>query len=735
MVPNILMSRNDGLGARLIPLLSALRLARLTGAKLRVYWPSHDVRTNVSRFASLFAPDFSQGCFIDEAEFRQRRLSVIPAHRFQALTPAAFIAHADPAADYFIEEATGPISLAGEDPAEVARDYRAAMGLIAFTPKVRDYMARIDAAFAGRQVTAYHIRHGDVTSSYRARGKAWPNKYVPPEIYLEHMRQSGTGPDRPALLISDTPASIDWLAARQPGTLRLGDLIRLEDLESLQFDFLELYAMSRAALIVAPEMSGFSRVAAAIGAVPIEDVGQSLTPEAMARAMTTLQTRLDQAPESFLNDGEIAQATVHLRRWLNGQDRPADLSDMLDRHLDQGNTVPLLYRMRAEDAYRAGDVATLAETGRQARDAMIPLPHVLGEIDTMQALLHLRAGEVGAATPLLRRALYHWPMQGFAAEAMRHWLLADPRPAEPFYPFEPQVLDLASLSRGEPQKRVDMRSLVWEIRHFLSNTFRGPLVAASAGDELRARVLEVEAQDGIRGTPAERSLKSFRSQIEMEGPDPESALALSEEMARDAPLAEHRWPAQRFALNLMHMRIYQRARYWVLRLAQHWPDEPVYSGCLASTIMREHENEIALFHFERANPTGRMPFPVFIPRHAQLLDRLKREDEAEALYDRLLVETGWAEMHLTAAVRRALRQNRPFPHLDRLTRLADEAGPHRAAGALVAQLLYRDGQIDEARRRAQAALDGGGVPVGDLRGVQAVLGIATEDDDKADPHD
>ena len=141
-------------------------------------------------------------------------------------------------------------------------------------------------------------------------------------------------------------------------------------------------------------------------------------------------------------------------------------------------------------------------------------------------------------------------------------------------------------------------------------------------------------------------------------------------------------------------------------------------------------NEIALTHFEHANPPGQVRYPIFIARHIQLLDRLKREDEAEAFYDLLLEESGWAELHLSACVRRALRQNRPFPHLERLTRLADEAGPHRAAGALVAQLLHRDGRIDEARARAQTALDGGGVPPGDLHGIRAVLGLASSEPEK-----
>lgn len=728
MVPNILMSRNDGLGARLIPLLSALRLAQATGAKLRVHWPSQDKRANVSHYHGLFAPEFCAQYFISDDEARTRRLRIIAANRFQRLTPEEFIAQADPDYDYFIEETGGPAALQGEDPAEVARQYRAAMGLIRFTPRIHEMMGQIDAAFAGRRVTAYHIRHGDVTSSYRARGKAWPNKYVPPEIYLEHMRQSGTGPDQPALLISDTPASIDWLADRQPGILRLPDLIRLDDLDSLQFDFLELYAMSRAALIVAPEMSGFSRVAAAIGAVPIQDVGQSLDDSAMAAAMTALQQRLRDDPGSFLNDGEIAQSTVHLRRWLDRQDQPGDLSDLLDEQLDQGNTVPLIYRLRAEDAYRAGDVATLGGIADQARDAMIPLPHVLSEIDTMQALLQLRAGQADAATILLRRALYHWPMQAFASEAVRHWLLADPRPAQPFYPFEPLVLDLVSLSRGEPQKRVDMRSLVWEIRQFLSSTFRGPLIAGGADADLRDRVLAVETQDGIRGTAAERSLKSFRSLIEIEGPDPASALALSREMAHDAPVAQNRWAVQRFAVNLLQRHKFQRARYWFAQLVEAFPDEPVYSGYLAATIMRDGENQIALTHFQCANPADEpLRYPIFAARQVQLLDRLKREDDADALYQQLLIATGWAETHLTGAVQRALRLGRPFPHLDRLSRLADEAGQHRSAGALVAQLLYREGRYDEARRHAQAALDGGAASAATVAELRALLeATATE---------
>lgn len=721
MAPNILMSRNDGLGARLIPMLSALRLAELTGARLRIFWPAQDSRANVSAFADLFAPDFSDRYFITDAEYRQRRLGIIPASRFCQMTPEEFAAKADPAADYFIDDATGPARLAGEEDEAVRRDYRAAMALINFTPRVRVMMALIDATFEGRQVTAYHIRHGDVTTSYRARGKPWPNKYVPPEIYLEHMRQSGTGPDRPALLISDTPASIDWLAARQPGVTRLGDIVALDGLTSLQFDFLELYAMSRATTILAPEMSGFSRVAAAIGAVPIQDVGEALTPESMSRAMTALQRRLETDPDDFLNDGEIAQATVHLRRWLTAGAGNSDLSGLLDQQLGRGNTVPLIYRFRAEDAYRAGDAKALAETADQAREAMVPLPNLLSEIDTMQAGLAFAQGRAEQGTVLLRRGLFLGLIHAFTSPAVLAWLNSDPRPTTPLYPFEPQMIDLISLSQGQPPRRVDTRGLLWDLRHFLSSSFRGPLTAGGGDGLLRDRIARLERQDGIRGTATERSLKSYRSQVEMEGTDPASALALSREMAEDAPMAENRWAVQRFALNLMQAREYSRARYWFAQLAELWPDEPVYHGCLAAMLLREAETDLALHHFERANPAGSLPYPVFAARHAQLLDRMKREDEADAILDLLLEETGWGESHISGYVRRVLRQARPFKHLVRLTRLADEAGPHRSAQGLVAQLLAQLGQTEDARARAEAALKAGGVPVGDQAGVRAIL--------------
>ena len=44
-----------------------------------------------------------------------------------------------------------------------------------------------------------------------------------------------------------------------------------------------------------------------------------------------------------------------------------------------------------------------------------------------------------------------------------------------------------------------------------------------------------------------------------------------------------------------------------------------------------------------------------------------------------------------------------------------------------------EGRTDEARARAQAALDGGGVPPGDLKAVQAVLGIAAAEPEETEP--
>ena len=64
-----LVSRNDGLGARLLPILSALRLGHEIGVPVKIHWPILQEGThNTGEYDSLFAEDyirdrFDQRCY------------------------------------------------------------------------------------------------------------------------------------------------------------------------------------------------------------------------------------------------------------------------------------------------------------------------------------------------------------------------------------------------------------------------------------------------------------------------------------------------------------------------------------------------------------------------------------------------------------------------------------------------------------------------------------------------
>lgn len=204
----------------------------------------------------------------------------------------------------------------------------------------------------------YHIRHNDLTRSYKTRATEFSNKYIPNEIYLAHMRENGIGPDRKAVLIGDCDEPLDWLSARQPGTSRINHILDRSQLSSLQYDFLELYTMSQATKIVAPEHSGFSKLAARLGNIPVQDVKGSLSDAALKDALSALEARLRWDRESFTCDGDAAQAIVHLARPEKNESLAAQ--DLLTlREVEYGSTVPFILQRAAEAAYRRAMPARL----------------------------------------------------------------------------------------------------------------------------------------------------------------------------------------------------------------------------------------------------------------------------------------------------------------------------------------------------------------------------------------
>lgn len=405
-----LVSRNDGLVARLLPILAALRMGAELGVHVKIHWPVLvDTNHNTAEFESLFSQTFINDHFIDADEYKVLLDQAIQIETVRKMTKEELTESVSNGQVYGFANTMNKTQLISEDEEIVDAQYSRAISLISFTETVQKYLQDIDTFFADKRTLAYHIRHGDLTRHYRTRGKPWTAKYVPNEIYLEHIRGAATDASVSAILFGDCPHVLDWLKAKHPAIQRIRDLIPLDDLTSLQRNFLELYAMSRTSRLVAPKMSGFSQMAAGIGAAPVVDIMEDLSEDQIADAFAGLADRLENHRDDFSNDGDAAQCLAHLVPYLSSKEQDKTAVGILKREIEGGNTVPFLYQLHAGIAYRARDKKLLAEISNSSRDAMLFERSTVAKTDAMLARLEIEDGNAEAAIPPLRRAMYLAP--------------------------------------------------------------------------------------------------------------------------------------------------------------------------------------------------------------------------------------------------------------------------------------------------------------------------------------
>jgi hypothetical protein len=126
-------------------------------------------------------------------------------------------------------------------------------------------VTKIVDVFAGKTLTAYHIRRGDIILDPIASNKLWPNKFIPQEFYEQHLDVTLRDPNAQVLCFSDTPIEVDRLKENDPDRVQgFKDLLGNREFTTGARDFLELYAMSRCQQIYGPPSSAFSQTAMAI---------------------------------------------------------------------------------------------------------------------------------------------------------------------------------------------------------------------------------------------------------------------------------------------------------------------------------------------------------------------------------------------------------------------------------------------------------------------------------------
>lgn len=446
--------RNDRLGARLISLINTLRLSAVHKLPCKVHWPeATDIGQVFNDPTELFEDSFVAQHFIDRAEWVRRRPG---SERIAAVGregPGHLRALIDAGTDVTIDQAFGIQVLAGEDPAQVKRDFVRVVQQLPFAAALHQPIAKVHAELTG--ATAYHIRRGDLTSSLKAMNKPWPHKMVPNEFYEAHIERAlaqGTGR---AIVFSDDAETLSHYRTKFPRLTTIQDIVDIDALTEAQRDLLELYAMSCCAKIIAPERSAFSSTACDLGDAIKLDVTEDLSEDLIRKAYERLASRLRDRPESFAGDGEIGQCLAHVAEFLEREERWADGADLISHRIESGLNIAFAYPMAMRFQHRVGDVAGVLRTG----DLMMSR-HVVNARYYVDAVIQhgyglVRAGRTEEGLRQILNGFWHSPTSATSR-------LLVPALVETGMLHAQNFLPVSALQLGLRRRRGPLRALVSE---------------------------------------------------------------------------------------------------------------------------------------------------------------------------------------------------------------------------------------------------------------------------------
>ena len=255
--------RKDRMGARLLMMLTCIRLAEDFDTDYRVNWfPQGADAPELDQPEELFTQTWMDLHFLSGDDFDALNKTARPIWAFlNDATPARLLAHLDKGRSVLVEEGFEVLAFPWEDIEAIRPRYREFIHQIGFTDQIRAIMGRADDKLTGRGVAAYHIRRGDILNGLPWKHTTWPAKIEPEELYEAHLAKHG---DRAAIMFSDQPELIRSFQSRFPHLLQMSDIADLSGMTRAQRDFLELYAMSRADTVIAPYISAFSMAAARV---------------------------------------------------------------------------------------------------------------------------------------------------------------------------------------------------------------------------------------------------------------------------------------------------------------------------------------------------------------------------------------------------------------------------------------------------------------------------------------
>lgn len=360
--------RKDRMGARLLMMLTCIRLAEDFNTTYRVNWfPQGADAPELDHPQELFAQDWMDEHFLTPKEFGALSQNALPIWSFQSDTsPDRLIAHLNAGRSVLVEEGFEVLAFPWEDVETIRPRYRDFIHRVGFTEEIREIMDYADARLSGQGVSAYHIRRGDILNGLPWKHTTWPAKIEPEELYEAHLAKNT---DKGAIMFSDQPELIARFQKQFPHLLQMSDIADVSGMTRAKRDFLELYTMSRADLVIAPAVSAFSMAASRIAGHQSKVFRDVLSEDELNAANEKVVQRLSKGDTGFLNPSEAAhiyaKATFHLFDF-RAEDRTALATEIGSQILEAGadnaflpvlQAINLFYLRRGDEALQMADRA------------------------------------------------------------------------------------------------------------------------------------------------------------------------------------------------------------------------------------------------------------------------------------------------------------------------------------------------------------------------------------------
>ena len=348
--------RKDRMGARLLMMLTCIRLSEDFGTDYRVNWfPQGSDAPELDHPQELFSQEWMDQHFLNQNAFDALAKNALPVWTFQSdPSPDRLKAHLAAGRSVVVEEGFEVLAFPWEDIEATRPRYRQFIHRIGFTDDIRAIMECADEKLSGQGVSAYHIRRGDILNGLPWKHTTWPAKIEPEELYEAHLAKTK---GQASIMFSDQPELIARFQRRFPDLMQMSDIADLSSLTRAQRDFLELYTMSRADQVIAPYISAFSMAAARVSGQQRKVFRDVLTEEEIEQANERAIQRLRAGPDGFLNASEAAHIyskTLFQMNRLGSEDRAQEALDLAEPLLEAGADNAFLPLLQALNLFYLG---------------------------------------------------------------------------------------------------------------------------------------------------------------------------------------------------------------------------------------------------------------------------------------------------------------------------------------------------------------------------------------------